>query len=252
MAAGRRRCDFAASATSERVPLTGELEAIIRDVARTGATTAYPWGSLRLLLARKLELVLADFWREVPDLQLSDGESFERAAVEPLTQSLLEPRREAPPFTTQRLCELLAEPRVTYKSTRRYLYALQRSVVITLPESEVAKATTVAVSATALAPPAIAAAAAPSPAAPAAPAPSTPTGPTSPPPSPAAAPAAAPERQVAEADVGVELQAEEVPVGEACSGNSSPNGASSPEGTTTPTGRKRKLSPELSNGIVAE
>eukprot|EP00438_Fugacium_kawagutii_P018350 Skav224071 [mRNA] locus=scaffold432:57103:59019:+ [translate_table: standard] len=71
----------------------------------------------KLFEAAKLEKVLADFWREVPDLKLPAGETFV-AAVEPLTRSLLEPRREGAPWTTQRLCELLAKPRSGYKSTR--------------------------------------------------------------------------------------------------------------------------------------
>eukprot|EP00429_Kryptoperidinium_foliaceum_P139269 CAMPEP_0176268062 /NCGR_PEP_ID=MMETSP0121_2-20121125/43481_1 /TAXON_ID=160619 /ORGANISM="Kryptoperidinium foliaceum, Strain CCMP 1326" /LENGTH=220 /DNA_ID=CAMNT_0017608145 /DNA_START=20 /DNA_END=679 /DNA_ORIENTATION=+ len=115
-------------------PLAEDLEGIIKAVARTGSTEAYPWDALRMLLARKVELVLAELWREAPDVRLPEGEAFERAAVEPLTRSLLEPRREGPPFTVQRLCELLTVCRATYRSTRKYLYALQRAVLVTSTE----------------------------------------------------------------------------------------------------------------------
>eukprot|EP00442_Polarella_glacialis_P005100 CAMPEP_0115110236 /NCGR_PEP_ID=MMETSP0227-20121206/39255_1 /TAXON_ID=89957 /ORGANISM="Polarella glacialis, Strain CCMP 1383" /LENGTH=296 /DNA_ID=CAMNT_0002509235 /DNA_START=47 /DNA_END=937 /DNA_ORIENTATION=- len=118
--------------------ITDELEGIIRDVAQTGAATVYPWDALRLLLASKVEHVLSDFWKDAPDVQLREGESFQHIAVEPLTRSLLEPRREGAPWTTQRLCELLAEPRSSYKSTRKYVYALQRAVLITTTEEAVA------------------------------------------------------------------------------------------------------------------
>lgn len=135
--------EFAAAAkvgalSSPDAQLTNELEEIIRDVAKTGVTTSYPWDALRQLLVRKVELVLVEFWRNVPDLQLQEGESFEATAVEPLRQSLLEPQREGAPFTVQRLCELLMEPRGIYKSTRKYLYAVQRAILVTSTEEALA------------------------------------------------------------------------------------------------------------------
>mmetsp|Transcript_21181 Transcript_21181/g.41395 ORF Transcript_21181/g.41395 Transcript_21181/m.41395 type:complete len:222 (-) Transcript_21181:142-807(-) len=130
--------EFAATAESGAVPspepLTEELESIICHVAKTGAASGYPWDALRLLLARKLEHVLCDFWRDAPDVHLPEGQSFETVAVEPLSHALLEPRREGAPFTAQRLCELLAEPRLIYKSTRKYLYAVQRAILVTVTE----------------------------------------------------------------------------------------------------------------------
>ncbi|CAE7491492.1 PPP4R2r [Symbiodinium natans] len=85
-----------------------------------------------------MEKVLSEFWRDVPDLTLREGENFQQSAVEPLTQSLLEPRREGAPWTTQRLCELLAQPRASYKSTRKFMYALQRAILITTTEEALA------------------------------------------------------------------------------------------------------------------
>mmetsp|Transcript_39260 Transcript_39260/g.117337 ORF Transcript_39260/g.117337 Transcript_39260/m.117337 type:complete len:246 (+) Transcript_39260:86-823(+) len=123
-----------AGAVPHTPAVTEELEGIIRDVAQTGSVNGYPWDSLRWLLARKVEHVLGEFWRDVPDVSVQEGESFERTVVEPLTRSLLEPRREGAPFTAQRLCELLTEPRLLYKSTRKYLYALQRAVLVTMTE----------------------------------------------------------------------------------------------------------------------
>merc|ERR1712060_208905 len=70
--------------------------------------------------------------------QVQDGESFEHSTIKPLMASILEPHREGPPFTVQRLCELLAEPRRIYKSTKRYLYAIQRALVVTITEEALA------------------------------------------------------------------------------------------------------------------
>ncbi|CAE7947866.1 PPP4R2r [Symbiodinium sp. KB8] len=122
----------------EEMTLSDELEGIIRNLAETGAAACYPWDALRILLAKKMETVLTDFWRDAPDLTLSEGETFQHSAVEPLKQSLLEPRREGAPWTTQRLCELLAQPRTSYKSTRKFMYALQRAILITATEEAIA------------------------------------------------------------------------------------------------------------------
>jgi len=127
-----------ASAAEEEMTLSDELEGIIRNLAETGAAACYPWDALRILLAKKMETVLTDFWNDAPDLTLSEGETFQHSAVEPLKQSLLEPRREGAPWTTQRLCELLAQPRTSYKSTRKFMYALQRAILITATEEAIA------------------------------------------------------------------------------------------------------------------
>lgn len=133
--------DFAAASKTGALPGAGqeviseELNGIIRQVAETGAANSYPWDALRHLLARKVELVLAEFWLDFPDYPLArEGESFAAVAVEPLTKSLLEPLRKGPPFTLQRICELLANPRQIYKSTKRYFYALQRVILVAMTE----------------------------------------------------------------------------------------------------------------------
>eukprot|EP00928_Gymnodinium_smaydae_P033264 TRINITY_DN23870_c0_g2_i1.p1 TRINITY_DN23870_c0_g2~~TRINITY_DN23870_c0_g2_i1.p1 ORF type:complete len:221 (-),score=64.63 TRINITY_DN23870_c0_g2_i1:38-700(-) len=128
----------ALSAALGNAVISQDLDALISEVATTGVAAGYPWEALRLLLARKLSVVLAEFWKDAPDVEVKSGESFERVAVEPLTASLLEPRREGAPFTVQRLCELLSEPRSIYKSTRRFLYALQRAVLVTSTEARAA------------------------------------------------------------------------------------------------------------------
>lgn len=124
----------AAKSAATPPPLADELESVIIEVAKTGNVAGFPWQSLKKLLARKIELTLADSWRGVPDVPLREGDDFERAVIEPLTRSLLEPRRDGAPFTVQRLCELLSVHRNGYKSTRKYLYALQRAVLATSTE----------------------------------------------------------------------------------------------------------------------
>jgi serine/threonine-protein phosphatase 4 regulatory subunit 2 len=117
-----------------------ELELVVRDIAVTGDLSAYPWEDLRVLLVRKMELVLAEFWEDVKDVQVKADATFVDACVHPLSQSLMKPLRDGAPFTVQRFCELLAEPRKQYKSTRKYLYALQRMLCVYLTEDEIVEA----------------------------------------------------------------------------------------------------------------
>lgn len=245
--------EFAAAAKagnllSPDTEFTEELDGIIREVAETGITNGYPWDALRQLLARKVEVVLGDFWRDVPDVQLQEGESFEGIVIEPLRLSLLEPRREGAPFTVQRLCELLVEPRLVYKSTRKFLYAVQRAILVSsteeavvavhkFPEARFAEAIRTA-----------SAVAAASAAADVAEVPLD----TAEDAATAAAPAEeAPPLATETVSTAVEVAAVAVaaagPGGEpqANSGTSSPG---SPGGSLA--GRKRKLPPELSNGVV--
>mmetsp|Transcript_147163 Transcript_147163/g.256885 ORF Transcript_147163/g.256885 Transcript_147163/m.256885 type:complete len:213 (+) Transcript_147163:46-684(+) len=132
--------EFASAAKSGvpgSIPIPEELEGVIRDVAHSGAAGNYPWEALRLLLARKMELVLHDFWNDSQDVGVTEGQTFSGVVVEPLTKSLLEPSRDCPPFTLQRICELLVEPRRMYKSTRKFFYALERTLSVTMSEEEV-------------------------------------------------------------------------------------------------------------------
>jgi serine/threonine-protein phosphatase 4 regulatory subunit 2 len=123
-----------------RVPLPEDIELVIRDVASNGDISAYPWEDLRVALARKLELVLVEFWEDVKDVQLKADVTFTNAYIRPLTSSLMKPVRDGAPFTVQRLCELLSEPHKQYRSTRKYLYAVQRMLLIQLTEEEVVEA----------------------------------------------------------------------------------------------------------------
>lgn len=238
--------EFAAASKAGALPsppvkLSEELEGIIRVVAETGATSDFPWDALRHLLARKVEFVLGDFWRDAPDLQLQEGESFELTNVEPLRQSLLEPWRDGPPFTVQRLCELLYQPRRIYKSTRKYLYALQRAILVTTTEEasvlaapEPAQLTTSTAAAAA-----VAAAAEAAPVAEAAAVADEVAAAVV-----AAVVASTTVEVAAAAAVGPAAAATEPTSPTASNGNGSSGGV--------PAGRKRKLPPELSNGVVAE
>lgn len=117
-------------------PLSEEAKSIIRGVAESGVSDDGPsWDALRAILVQTLQRVLLEFWHDFPDLTLRDGESFERVVVEPLVQSLLDPRREGPPFTIQRFCELLLDPRPVYRSTKRYVYALHRLILVTTTDA---------------------------------------------------------------------------------------------------------------------
>ena len=81
-----------------------------------------------------------EFWEDAQDVQLAADATFTDTYIRPLTDSLMKPVRDGAPFTVQRMCELLSEPRKQYKSTRKYVYALQRMVLVHLTEEEIVEA----------------------------------------------------------------------------------------------------------------
>merc|ERR1719272_1022049 len=53
-----------------KTAISEEAEGAIREVAETGAADIYPWDDFRLLLARKIEIVLGEFWRDSQDVEV--------------------------------------------------------------------------------------------------------------------------------------------------------------------------------------
>jgi len=92
-----------------------DLIPIIRNISITGVT-CLPWESLKQLLLQKINKVLLEFNAKTP------LEKFE-AERNTLNQLLL--NFKAPPFTIQRLCELLLAPEM-YVNTKRYAAALDK------------------------------------------------------------------------------------------------------------------------------
>jgi len=110
--------------SSEKKVVTEELLAILEEISKTGVSI-YPWEHMKVLLSTKLREIVADF-------TATDTNSFSQA-TETLNSILsnLQDFREAP-FTLQRLCELLLQPRQYYHSSKKYLFAVEKMVTVNI------------------------------------------------------------------------------------------------------------------------
>ncbi|CEL91801.1 unnamed protein product [Vitrella brassicaformis CCMP3155] len=103
-----------------------DLEAVIRQIANNGVIR-YPWELLKHVLAAKIRQVLMEYHTKKPDVKLHQGESF-TSHVDAIVKALQD--FTGPPFTIQRLCELLSDPRKSYTSTKKLTYAFERMLKV--------------------------------------------------------------------------------------------------------------------------
>ena len=125
------------TAPAASLPATSHLQPILAAIAATGRLSGYPWPAVRELLILRARVVLDEYVQHTggPPTSPSDpSESYEPRVAHLL---LLIALFASPPFTLQRLCELLCEPRQHYHSTSHYLAALCKCVYgITADEEE--------------------------------------------------------------------------------------------------------------------
>lgn len=103
----------------------GPLMSVLKDIANAG-TTKYVWPKLVALIRVQLQNVIdqydADGCGECPDLF---GESFEVRYCR--VQKQLEDFEE-PPFTLQRMCELLTAPKRYYRNKDKFFHSFSKTV----------------------------------------------------------------------------------------------------------------------------
>ena len=110
-----------------------QQDAVLQEIAASGESK-YEWAALKPLLASKVEQACREYYETSQDIDESkNGDTFD--AVLKRTLSLLDAFPNAP-FTLQRLCELLLDPRKPYRtSTRKLMSAIEKllSVSSTVP-----------------------------------------------------------------------------------------------------------------------
>eukprot|EP00397_Hematodinium_sp_SG-2012_P043096 GEMP01047827.1.p1 GENE.GEMP01047827.1~~GEMP01047827.1.p1 ORF type:complete len:207 (+),score=58.89 GEMP01047827.1:411-1031(+) len=124
---GAAKVDAKKEDTTVAIPV--ELECIVQDIATTGSIP-YPWEHIRLLLAAKLDQCCIASWKEDAEKCCDTLEEFEAAVLKPLRESVTDVHRNGPPFTAQRMCELLVDRTKTYKSTRKYCAAIEKVLLV--------------------------------------------------------------------------------------------------------------------------
>jgi len=102
----------------------GELMTVLHELARTGETS-YNWPSVRSLLSTQLQNVIDSYSKISPKIVDLDGESFETRYTR-VQKYLSDFSR--PPFTLQRMAELLVMPRRYYTTGAKFFLAFSKLV----------------------------------------------------------------------------------------------------------------------------
>ncbi|PRP86405.1 hypothetical protein PROFUN_05324 [Planoprotostelium fungivorum] len=107
--------DFS-SETNTNKTLTPELSLILEQLAGTGLL-CYQWAHIKVLLAHRMNSVFAGF------PSTPESESLQKGIFQSLEEFT------SAPFTIQRIAELLLRPNL-YKSPQKYLFALQKVLLV--------------------------------------------------------------------------------------------------------------------------
>ncbi|XP_017074546.1 serine/threonine-protein phosphatase 4 regulatory subunit 2 [Drosophila eugracilis] len=109
-----------------------ELEDYLQYVAKTG-DTIFKWSSLKYLFREKLLSVIKHFNEDSPRLEeIPNYPNVDPFNYETMKSSLLERLDlfNAAPFTVQRLCELLIDPRKQYSRIDKFMRALEKNILV--------------------------------------------------------------------------------------------------------------------------
>ncbi|KRW99080.1 hypothetical protein PPERSA_07333 [Pseudocohnilembus persalinus] len=112
--------------TQEQQQLYKDLKFVLEDLARTGEEKTYDWIPLRNFLVIAMKNMLIEMCQTYPDVSYSNGESFEDE-LEVILQFLIS-FETTPPFTLQRICELILDPKKHYQSAKKILFAIEKLV----------------------------------------------------------------------------------------------------------------------------
>ncbi|EDW62844.1 serine/threonine-protein phosphatase 4 regulatory subunit 2 [Drosophila virilis] len=109
-----------------------ELEEYLQYVAKTG-DTIFKWSSLKYLFREKLLNVIKHFNEDTQRLEeIPNYPNVDPFNYETMKSSLLERLDlfNAAPFTVQRLCELLIDPRKQYSRIDKFMRALEKNILV--------------------------------------------------------------------------------------------------------------------------
>ncbi|RVE70903.1 hypothetical protein OJAV_G00068330 [Oryzias javanicus] len=120
--------DFEKKGKEEVCPL---LEQFLCHVAKTGQPMI-PWSQFKTYFMFKLEKVISDFHESSPEQRTLRNPNVEYVPFEEMKRRILKivDGYSGVPFTIQRLCELLTDPKRNYTSTEKFLRGLEKNVMV--------------------------------------------------------------------------------------------------------------------------
>ncbi|KAK7915780.1 hypothetical protein WMY93_011541 [Mugilogobius chulae] len=122
------RSDFEKRGKKETVPL---LEQFLCHVAKTGEPLL-SWTEFKPYFMFKLESIMDSFHASAPEQRLVDNPNVEHVTFEEMKSRILKivDSYNGIPFTIQRLCELLTDPKRNYSGTGKFLRGLEKNVMV--------------------------------------------------------------------------------------------------------------------------
>lgn len=108
-----------------------ELEDYLGYVAKTG-DPVYQWSLVKNLFREKLIKVITDFFESTLTVELPACPNVEPFSYDRMKNSLLErfDTFNSAPFTVQRICELLTNPRKEYNRADKYMRAIEKNILV--------------------------------------------------------------------------------------------------------------------------
>jgi len=122
-------------ATLEKNPQTtaisGCLEEYLAHVAKTG-NALFAWAKVKPLFKRKLELIIQEFQESSPTDNLPRQPNVDVFKFDQMKERIFEQLESYTgiPFTVQRLCELMVQPKKHYKRTDKFMRGLEKIMLV--------------------------------------------------------------------------------------------------------------------------
>uniref|UniRef100_A0A673JJ47 Serine/threonine-protein phosphatase 4 regulatory subunit 2-B-like n=1 Tax=Sinocyclocheilus rhinocerous TaxID=307959 RepID=A0A673JJ47_9TELE len=107
------------------------LDQFLCHIAKTGETLV-SWSQFKSYFIFKLEKVMEDFQESAPEQREPANPNVESVPFEEMKERILKIVNgyNGIPFTIQRLCELLTEPRRNYSGTEKFLRGVEKNVMV--------------------------------------------------------------------------------------------------------------------------
>jgi len=118
----------------EKAPLPvipKSLEDYLVYVAKSG-NTVFPWNKIKPLIKSKLEIIIREFNESCPEGNLPKMPNVESFKFGEMKERIMEQLESytGTPFTVQRLCELLVQPKRHYKRTDKFMRGLEKVMLV--------------------------------------------------------------------------------------------------------------------------
>ena len=115
----------------ETTAINQTLEDYLTYVAKSG-NALFSWSKVKPLFKKKLELVIQDFHESCPTEDLPKQPNVDIFKFDQMKQRIFEQLESYSgiPFTVQRLCELLVQPKRHYKRTDKFMRGLEKIMLV--------------------------------------------------------------------------------------------------------------------------